>query len=89
MSPGAKTLPEIVADLEAAGYPATLIGQDVVVVDLKGSGMLRKGLRNILLFDFCAVQDAVGVRDNVKVANALVRRVEVDVQRNGAVLIYR
>ena len=89
MSPGAKTLPEIVADLEAAGYPATLSGQDVVVVDLKGSGMLRKGLRNIVVFDFCAVQDAVGVRDNAKVANALVRRVEVDVQRNGAVLIYR
>ena len=89
MSPGAKTLPEIVADLEAAGYPATLNGQDVVAVDLKGSGMMRKGRHNIVLFDFCAVQDAVGVRDNVKVANALVRSVEVDVQRNGAVLIFK
>ena len=89
MVPAAKTLAEVAADLEAAGYPATTEGSNEVVVDLMASGMLAKGSPNNVLFDFNEPQDAVGVRDGVKTANARVLKVTVDFVGPGLILIFR
>ena len=89
LAPGAKTVEEAVADLNAAGYPTTLEGTDEAVVDLMASGMLVKGAANTVLLDFNAPQDAVGVRDNVKTANVRILGATTDIVGQGLTIILK
>ena len=89
LAPGAKTVAEAVADLNAAGYPTTLEGTDEAVVDLMASGMLAKGAANTVLLDFNAPQDAVGVRDNVKTANVRILGATTDIVGQGLTIILK
>jgi len=88
MTPGEKTLKEVAADLTAAGYPATVNGDDEVIVDLKASGKPARDFNARLLFDFTAPQNAIAVRDGVKVVNALVRSATTVGMHSGLTVIF-
>ncbi len=92
ISPQAKSMSEIVAEMCEAGYEAEIVNKSGynVKVNLQGeSPLLSADTANILVFDFTTRQSSIDVRDGVVEADALLQGVALKIGDPGLVVIVR